>query len=131
MNKSIVMLAVVICGGLYLSAPSFAAQTYLRDDGKQITAQQKQASDQDMQTGLSQLEAASTALQSGSKATALTDLRQAFASMYSAEPIYHGYREKALILTRKAGLTLDKGGSGASSDISEAISDAQTAVSSW
>ena len=115
--------------------PKPAPSQYFRDDGKAITAQQKAQSDQLMAGGLSTLQSASSALQAGNESAALGYLRSAYSTMRSAEPIYHGYREKSMKNAKDAGLELDRNRRNAvqraSEHLAQAISDAQTAVTSW
>ena len=148
MRISVVICAVCALAPFEALCPSYAqtgqpvpqpAQTtpqqYFRDDGKAITPEQKAKSDQLMANGLSSLQSAGAALQAGNEAAALSYLRSAYSTMESAEPIYHGYREKSLKNTHDAGIELDRNRRGAlqraSAHLTQAISDAQTAVASW
>ena len=88
-----------------------------------------------MATGLSSLQSGASALQAGNEQAAISYLQSAYSTMLQAEPIYHGYREKALRNTKEAGTELERNKresvQRASGRIAQAISDAQTAVNSW
>jgi hypothetical protein len=143
MKKSFVICAAFVVASLAATGPSFAQNpgaqplpaVILRDDGKAITPQQKAQSDQLMAAGLTSLQSAASALQSGNTQGAISYLQSAYSSMLQAEPIYHGYRERALKNTKEAGLELERNRresvQRASGRITQAISDAQTAVNRW
>jgi len=146
MKISLVLPAALLCAAFcfsgvptYAQVQHFAGQRlaghFYRDDGKEITGQQKSESDQLMQTGLSGLQAASSAVQAGNGQAAYADLQSAHASMVSAEPIYHGYREKAIHSSETAMKVLESGKKGelarAAAIVARSIQDATTAVSNW
>ena len=140
MKRILLSIAMVLCAVALLSAMCAAQAHHV------LNPAQKTASDALMSTGLTQLQAAQTALQAN-PAQAITNLQSAVTSMRQAMPIYKGFREKAIhkatramrILSRINGAAGANGTRGAakiqkaraevSTLISTAISDAQTALS--
>ena len=128
MKKSIVfaaVLAALLSLAASTVAPSQAAQTR-----KTVTAQEKAASDTQMNNGLTNLQAAQSSFSSGNYAAALASLQTAAADMKAAMPIYHGYRVKSIrsadIAIRQLGHP--KKAASAGTAIGSAITDAQTAL---
>jgi hypothetical protein len=100
--------------------------------GHAINPQRKQQSDANIQAGLSQLQSAASALQSGGGSGVVGTLTTAYQDLKQALPIYHGYREKAMGATNHAIKALQRNGkqsvSRASADVGKAIADAQQAL---
>jgi len=86
---------IIAAAGLLLALSTGASLAA----GRTISAQEKQASDQQVSTGLGQEQAALGARQGGNEAGALTDLQSALAAMRQALPIYHGYRGHSMGIT--------------------------------
>ena len=145
MNKSIILTFALCCATLCLTAPSFSqsrgietqriAGHFYRDDGKEITAQQKAESDQLMQAGLQDLQQAASSLQAVNGQAAYSELQSASSTMTQAEPIYHGFRERSIKSADNAvkvlGENRRKSVERASAIVERSITDAQTAVASW
>jgi chorismate mutase len=96
------------------------------------TPAQKQASDQAMQAGLSELKAAAGATQQSTGGQVMQDLQAAEADFSSAMPIYQGHREEAMHATVRAMDVVQKNKKNArarsATELAKAISDAQTAL---
>jgi hypothetical protein len=92
MREVRMVLAVIACIAGIAAASSVSA----KPEGPRITAQQKAASDQAMQAGLADLQAASSAMQSGNAGQIGADLQGAITAMQQARPIYRGHREKSI-----------------------------------
>lgn len=131
MNRLTRTAIVLGCSALLLpAAASFAQGPH--PEHKRITPGEKQASDQAMQAGLSQLQAAAGAIQQGGRTQAMADLQSAESSMTSALPIYHGHREEAMHAADRAMKELQRNGKKAQArsaeSVAKAISDADAAL---
>jgi len=125
----------LIAGLVVAATPVFALQNGVpRQHGAhaRISPEKKQASDANMQSGLTQLQAAASALQSGNGNGAIGSLTSAVQSFQQALPIYHGLREKAMHKADRAVKALQRNGkqsvARATALVGSAISDAQQAL---
>ena len=84
-------MATVAAGGRVCAKP-----TEHRTMEHRVTAQQKAASDQAMQAGLADLQAAAGATQGGNASQVGGNLQSAVSAMQSALPIYDGHRERSI-----------------------------------
>lgn len=129
--KKLTLAAALGCAVCLLAATaSFAGPEH---HGR-ISPQQKQASDQAIQAGLGQLQAAAAAIQQGNGGGAISDLQAAESALTSALPIYHGHREHAMHAADHAIKELQanrkKSLEHASVSVGKAISEAQAALQS-
>jgi hypothetical protein len=127
MKRLTTLTAVLGCAALILAAvPSFA-----EGNGRHLTPAEKQASDQAMQAGLSDLQSASSALQSN-PGQAASEIQAAITTMKSAMGIYHGYRDKSIHAAGRTIVILQRNRrnavSRAETELDKAISDAQAAL---
>ena len=99
--------------------------------GATASSHRKAQSDAKIRAAESQLQAGSMALQNGNEAQTIVDLTSAVQDLKKAQPIYHGYRDKAIAVTNQALKVLKKSGPNASTQaaklIDKAISDAEEA----
>jgi hypothetical protein len=136
MNKWITTAAALGCAAFCLTvSPAFAQLPYAPAPlahEPHATPAQKQTSDQAMQAGLSQLQAAAAAIQQSTGGQVMQDLQAAESAFSSAMPIYHGHREEAMHATVRAMDVVQKNKKNAraraAAEVAKAISDAQTAL---
>ena len=127
MNQARMISAVIAGAWSIAAAGSVSAQAPHR-----LTPQQRAASHQIMQQGLTDLQQASSALESGNGGQARQEIQTAISTMVRAQPIYRGYLQTAVREAGKALKALPKDGKetpAVAMRLGTAIRAAQSAVS--